>query len=543
MAAAREVGAEGVGRFTHGTTIATNALLERRGAKTALVTNEGFEHVLHLRRQTRAHLYRPCAAASASARAARALASACAAGRGRRASSSRSIWQPSPRSTPRRSPSRFSSRSATASPSARSRPSSAGATPTRTWSPLMRSHRSSASTSAPRRRRSTPTSGPSSRATSVRSRRHAPLPGFRSRSSCAPREASRRWTRPQPTPRSRCSRALRRVSWARRGSRSSRASATRCRSTWAARRRTSARSSTAVAQREHERLVGGLPVRLPTLAVHTVGAGGGSIVRLDDGRRASRRTRERGRRAGACLLRARRHARDGDGRQPAPRPAARGAARRDRARPPRPPRARSRRIDPSAVIDVVNAEMVRALRVVSVEQGLDPRDFALVAFGGAGPLHACALADELGMTTVLVPAAAGVLSALGLVAADERRDSVRTLRRAARRGRPAPRRRRGGPPLRRPVVRADGPARAVPRRALPRSARARYGYADRSRPIELVAVRTADVTPAPPISVDGPTLSARGPEVLELDGATAWVPEGWAGETDAHGTLVLRRSR
>ena len=56
-------------------------------------------------------------------------------------------------------------------------------------------------------------------------------------------------------------------------------------------------------------------------------------------------------------------------------------------------------IDPAAVIDVVNAEMVRALRVVSVEQGLDPRDFALVAFGGAGPLHACALAEELGMTT------------------------------------------------------------------------------------------------------------------------------------------------
>ena len=83
-------------------------------------------------------------------------------------------------------------------------------------------------------------------------------------------------------------------------------------------------------------------------------------------------------------------------------------------------------LDPQAVVDVVNAEMVRALRVVSVEQGLDPRDFALVAFGGAGPLHACALAEELGMTTVLVPAAAGVLSALGLVAADERRDSVRS---------------------------------------------------------------------------------------------------------------------
>jgi len=61
VAAARAVGAEEVERFTHGTTIATNALLERKGARTALVTTAGFEHVLHLRRQNRAHLYRLCA--------------------------------------------------------------------------------------------------------------------------------------------------------------------------------------------------------------------------------------------------------------------------------------------------------------------------------------------------------------------------------------------------------------------------------------------------------------------------------------------------
>jgi N-methylhydantoinase A len=57
--AAEAVGAAGVERFTHGTTIATNALLERRGARTAFVATAGFEHLLHLRRQTRAHLYRP----------------------------------------------------------------------------------------------------------------------------------------------------------------------------------------------------------------------------------------------------------------------------------------------------------------------------------------------------------------------------------------------------------------------------------------------------------------------------------------------------
>src|SRR5256885_13382373 len=62
LAAAREVGAAEVERFAHGTTVATNALLERKGARTAFVTTAGFEHLLHLRRQTRAHLYRPCAA-------------------------------------------------------------------------------------------------------------------------------------------------------------------------------------------------------------------------------------------------------------------------------------------------------------------------------------------------------------------------------------------------------------------------------------------------------------------------------------------------
>src|SRR5919108_2428918 len=61
VSAAHAAGAERVERFAHGTTVATNALLERRGARTAFVTNAGFEHLLHLRRQTRAHLYRLCA--------------------------------------------------------------------------------------------------------------------------------------------------------------------------------------------------------------------------------------------------------------------------------------------------------------------------------------------------------------------------------------------------------------------------------------------------------------------------------------------------
>jgi N-methylhydantoinase A len=77
------------------------------------------------------------------------------------------------------------------------------------------------------------------------------------------------------------------------------------------------------------------------------------------------------------------------------------------------------------IVRVANAEMVRALRVISVERGLDPREFALLAFGGAGGMHACSLAEELGMETVLVPRAGGVLSALGLAISDLRHDYVR----------------------------------------------------------------------------------------------------------------------
>ncbi|NEU57730.1 hydantoinase/oxoprolinase family protein [Halorussus sp. MSC15.2] len=82
------------------------------------------------------------------------------------------------------------------------------------------------------------------------------------------------------------------------------------------------------------------------------------------------------------------------------------------------------------VYRVANADMTRAVREVTVERGHDPRTFALAAFGGAGPMHAAALADRLDVTRVVVPRACGVLSAFGLLAADETRDAVRTYRTA-----------------------------------------------------------------------------------------------------------------
>jgi N-methylhydantoinase A/oxoprolinase/acetone carboxylase beta subunit len=82
----------------------------------------------------------------------------------------------------------------------------------------------------------------------------------------------------------------------------------------------------------------------------------------------------------------------------------------------------SRKAAAEGIIRVANANMERAIRVVSVERGYDPRDFALLAFGGCGGLHACEIAEELGMKTVIVPQQAGALSALGMLLADAVRD-------------------------------------------------------------------------------------------------------------------------
>jgi N-methylhydantoinase A len=185
--------------------------------------------------------------------------------------------------------------------------------------------------------------------------------------------------------------------------------------------------------------------------------------------------------------------------------------------------------------------MLAALRVVSVERGLDPRDFALVAFGGAGALHACALAEELEIRTVLVPEAAGVLSALGLALSDERRDTVRSL----------------VVPLAGAELPAEGEADVryvgqsfeltVPldgdvAEAFHRAHEERYGYADRSRPLELVALRTADVRRPGPELVQAdasPRPSSTGR--VELDGSTAWLPPGWQGVW-RDGSLVVTRT-
>ena len=79
------------------------------------------------------------------------------------------------------------------------------------------------------------------------------------------------------------------------------------------------------------------------------------------------------------------------------------------------------------IIEVVNSNMAQALRIVSIERGHDPQEFSLIAFGGAGPVHAVSLAEELQIPEVIVPPAPGAFSALGLVASDLKRDYSRTL--------------------------------------------------------------------------------------------------------------------
>jgi N-methylhydantoinase A/oxoprolinase/acetone carboxylase beta subunit len=199
-------------------------------------------------------------------------------------------------------------------------------------------------------------------------------------------------------------------------------------------------------------------------------------------------------------------------------------------------------IDPQAAIDVVNAEMLRALRVVSVERGHDPRDFALVAFGGAGPLHACELADELGIEAVLVPAAAGVLSAFGLVASEERRDRVVSYLCALTEAGDLPAEGTADLRYRGQSFELSVPLQPELAAAFHRAHEERYGYADEAREIELVAVRTAEVVAGPDVTfLATDCYTVEGPAVLELAGATCWVPDGWHGETNDDGTLVLTR--
>lgn len=177
-------------------------------------------------------------------------------------------------------------------------------------------------------------------------------------------------------------------------------------------------------------MIDGLPIRVPMLDIHTVGAGGGSIARMDAGGMLRVGPESAGADPGPACYGVGTDATVTDAHVVLGRidqllggtmsiDAQRAAAAVDRI-------ARrmkvSRETAAASILRVANANMERAIRVVSVERGYDPRDFTLAAFGGCGGLHACEIADELGIRRVLVPQHAGALSALGMLMADAVRD-------------------------------------------------------------------------------------------------------------------------
>ncbi|MFZ1470484.1 MAG: hydantoinase/oxoprolinase family protein [Paracoccaceae bacterium] len=179
-----------------------------------------------------------------------------------------------------------------------------------------------------------------------------------------------------------------------------------------------------------------MPIHVPMVDVRTVGAGGGSIARVDEGGLLRVGPESAGSDPGpVCYGRGGTRVTISDanlilGRLPASRFGQAAEAARDAMQAQiAAPLGLSVEAAAEAVLTIANTHMAGAIRMVSISMGADPRDFALFAFGGAGPLHAVALARELAVPKVLIPARPGITNALGCVVADLRHDFVRTLNR------------------------------------------------------------------------------------------------------------------
>ena len=543
LAAARAVGAEGLDRFTHGTTVATNALLERKGARTALVATEGFEHLLHLRRQNRAHLYRLCEAhpeplvplerchgvreriGPEGVIAPLELDSLPALGDGVEAVAVCLLFA-----------FRDASHERAVAAEVRRRLPGARVVASHEVAPEFREYER-ASTTAVDAYLGPAVSGYLEALERVCAAGGLPEP-LVMRSSGGVATLGEAAAHP----------ALALVSGPAAGVVGA-ARIARLAGIENAISLDMGGTSTDVclivggeAGRTSEREVAGFPLRLPTVDLQTVGAGGGSLVWRDPGGALRVGPESAGADPGpACYGRGggRPTVTDANlllGRLP---DRIAGALELDRAAAER----ALAGVDPAQAIQVVNAEMLRALRLVSVERGLDPREFALVAFGGAGPLHACPLAEELGIETVLVPEAAGVLSALGLALSDERRDRVESRVCLLEEAAELPEHGEADLRYRGQSFELTVPLQVDLAGAFHRAHEARYGYADPGRPIELVAVRTAEIRTGPALELPpAKPLEARGPTRVELDGATCWVPPGWVGVRDGtSSTLRLTR--
>jgi N-methylhydantoinase A len=356
--------------------------------------------------------------------------------------------------------------------------------------------------------------------------------------------------------------------------------------------------------------IAGRPLALPMLAVHTVGAGGGSIASRDPGGALSVGPRSAGADPGpVCYGRG--------GIEPTVTDAnlVLGYLSQDS------PLAGGVRLDAGAahdaiaelagtlglgplecaegIIRVANAEMVRALRVVTVERGIDPRGYALLAFGGAGPLHAAAIADELEIRSVICPRASGVLAALGLAVSPRRRDVQRTVLLAgealsadavsdavaelSERARAALGTREAAIDVVYELryrgqafelaVRAEHDAGPDQLRArFEAQHEDRYGYNDPEQELELVTIRVSATTPGADLRLrdaqpgselerrrrtatlageriefevlrgtPSPATSIDAAAIVELPESTLVIPPGWSAEVDHTGTIKLDR--
>jgi N-methylhydantoinase A len=358
--------------------------------------------------------------------------------------------------------------------------------------------------------------------------------------------------------------------------------------------------------------VAGRPLALPMLAVHTVGAGGGSIAWRDAGGALRVGPRSAGADPGpACYGRG--------GSEPtvtdanlvlgylSPDAPLGGDVELDRDAAEQAVKRLAGEIGlellacAEGIRRVAGAEMLRALRVVTVQRGIDPRRYSLMAFGGAGGLHAAQLADELGIDTILCPRASGVLAALGLVVSPRRRDAQRSvllsgeeltaeaiahavdeLGERAREALHEPEAelhaiyelRYRGQSFELAIA-ADTDAEPDQlREAFEREHEERYGYHDAEQELELVTIRVTATaagvevelaggaeTPAPARTtrtatldgeqtelavlrgIPGPGTQLEGPAVIELPESTLLVPPDWTGDVDDTGTIKLTRSR
>jgi N-methylhydantoinase A len=244
--------------------------------------------------------------------------------------------------------------------------------------------------------------------------------------------------------------------------------------------------------------------------------------------------------------------------------------------------------------------MIRALRVVTVQRGIDPRRYALLAFGGAGPLHAAAIAEELGIGTIVCPRASGVLAALGLVVSPRRRDvqrsvllsgdsltaeaiasTVEELGERARKAMHEPRAelhvvyelRYRGQSFELPIAAGTEATPDELRDAFEREHEERYGYRDPEQRLELVTIRVTATAQGTDVELAGedqadelerstraaildgdrielevlrgipaPGTQIDGPAVVELPESTLLIPPGWGTRVDETGTTKMTRS-